>query len=393
MRFARTLPAIFLLLPFVACGGGSGSRNTTPPNNIQAINVNAGPAGNYVNGVFTSVTVCAPGSSNCQSIGGVLVDTGSFGLRVLSSALTVPLKQQNDSSGRPVVECAQFALGITWGPVQTADVKIAGEVASSIPVQVIGDPDFSSVPTGCSSQGAPQQDLSSLGANGILGIGNFIADCGPACQPGTSNNPNFYYACTASTCQVITLAQNQQVQNPVAAFLSDSNGILIDLPSTGNAPSLSGNLVFGIGTQNNNSLGNAQVLAVDGSGNISTDFESQTNIPSFLDSGSNGYFFLDSNATGITTCPKPNDGFYCPSSPINLSATNKGTNNASNTVNFTIDNANSLFSNASDNVFPTLGGPNAGVFDWGLPFFYGQKVYVAIENRNTPGGTGPFIAY
>jgi hypothetical protein len=323
----------------------------------------------------------------------VLVDTGSFGLRVLSSALTVPLQQQNDSSGRPVVECAQFALGTTWGPIKTADVKIAGEVASSIPVQVIGDSNFAAVPSGCSSQGAPQQDLNGLGANGILGIGNFIADCGPACQPGTTQNPGFYYACTGSSCQVITLNQVQQVQNPVAAFASDRNGVLVDLPSTGDAPSLSGNLIFGIGTQDNNSLGNAQVLTVDGSGNISTDFESKTNIPSFLDTGSNGYFFLDSSATGIAICPKPNDGFYCPSSPVDLSATNFGANNASNTVNFTIGNANTLFSNTSNNVFPTLGGPNSGVFDWGLPFFYGLKVFVAIENRNTPGGPGPFIAY
>jgi len=393
MPFSKLLLAVFLLLPFVACGDGSGSRSAVPPNNIQAINVNAGPAGNYVNGVFTTVTVCAPGSSNCQAVKGVLVDTGSFGLRVLSSALTVPLTQQNDSSGRAVVECAQFALGVTWGPVQTADVKIAGEIAPSIPVQVIGDPDFSSVPSGCSSQGAPQQDLNGLGANGILGIGNFIADCGPACQPGTSNNPGFYYGCTASSCQVITLNQNQQVQNPVAAFAADSNGVLVDLPSTGNAPSLSGSLIFGIGTQNNNALGNAQVLTVDGSGNITTDFKSKTNIPSFLDTGSNGYFFLDSSTTGVPTCPAPNDSFYCPSSPADLSATNSGTNNASNTVNFTIENANTLFSNLSDNVFPTLGGPNTGIFDWGLPFFYGQKVFVAIENRNTPGGTGPFVAY
>jgi hypothetical protein len=44
-------------------------------------------------------------------------------------------------------------------------------------------------------------------------------------------------------------------------------------------------------------------------------------------------------------------------------------------------------------VFPTLGGPNPSIFDWGLPFFYGRKVYTAIESRNTPGGVGPYWAY
>jgi len=67
--------------------------------NVQAIVVNAGPANTYFNGAFTSVTVCAPSTSTCQTIDGVLVDTGSSGLRVLSSALTVTLPQQTDGSG------------------------------------------------------------------------------------------------------------------------------------------------------------------------------------------------------------------------------------------------------------------------------------------------------
>jgi hypothetical protein len=78
---------------------------------------------------------------------------------------------------------------------------------------------------------------------------------------------------------------------------------------------------------------------------------------------------------------------------VNLTATNIGANNASTVVNFTIDSASTLFSNTSDNVFPTLGGPNPGAFDWGLPFFFGRKVYTAIEGASTPGGPGPYWAY
>jgi hypothetical protein len=44
-------------------------------------------------------------------------------------------------------------------------------------------------------------------------------------------------------------------------------------------------------------------------------------------------------------------------------------------------------------VFPTLGGPLSGMFDFGLPFFYGKNVYVAIDGRATPGGNGPYWAY
>jgi hypothetical protein len=127
-------------------------------------------------------------------------------------------------------------------------------------------------------------------------------------------------------------------------------------------------------------------------GNISTTFKGNP-YPSFLDTGSNAYFFLDSATTGLPTCPSPGNGFYCPSSLVSLSATNVGTNSASTTISFSIDNADTLFSNPTDAVFPALGGPNAGMFDWGLPFFYGRNVYIAIEGQSTPGGVGPYWAY
>src|SRR4029077_10019456 len=107
-------------------GGGSSSASKTnvvtqSGQNVAPITVNAGPAGNYANGAFTSVTVCVPGSSTCQTIDGVLVDTGSTGLRLLSSALTIKLTQQETGTGNPVVECLPFLGSYTWGPVQTAD--------------------------------------------------------------------------------------------------------------------------------------------------------------------------------------------------------------------------------------------------------------------------------
>src|SRR6476646_7190423 len=101
------LPGIPALLCLCAGCGGSSSHNSSPgsaSNNVQAIVVNGGPQNNYANGVFTTVTICAPGSSNCQNISGVLVDTGSFGLRVLASALGTlnsSLPQRKDGNGNP----------------------------------------------------------------------------------------------------------------------------------------------------------------------------------------------------------------------------------------------------------------------------------------------------
>ena len=44
----------------------------------------------------------------------------------------------------------------------------------------------------------------------------------------------------------------------------------------------------------------------------------------------------------------------------------------------------------------TLGAPQffANSFDWGLPFFYGRRVYTAIEGTSQPGGlAGPYVAF
>ena len=385
------------LLFTVACGGTSHSNGGggNPGSNVQAISVNLGPSGNYANGAFTSVTVCAPGTSTCQTIGGVLVDTGSSGLRILSSVLTTTLPQQKAADGNPIVECLPFVSGYTWGPVQTADVQIAGEKASSVPIQVLSDTAFT-VPSACANNGQSLDTLSALGANGILGVGVFVQDCGGACVAKGPSNPALYYECPASGCVVVGEALSQQVVNPVAFFSTDNNGVIVELPAvSGPQASVSGSLIFGIGTQSNNGLGGAKIYTVDASANFVTTYNNQSYNQSFIDSGSNGLYFLTSGITGIPVCSDATS-FYCPTTTKNLSAVNSGSNGgASGTVNFSVANADALFkNNPNAAVFDQLAGPNSlSGFDWGLPFFYGRNVFTAIEGRNTPGGTGPYWAY
>ena len=179
-------------------------------------------------------------------------------------------------------------------------------------------------------------------------------------------------------------------------FSTDNNGVVIELPAASNPEtSLSGSLIFGIGTQSNNGLGGATVYPVDDFGNFITTYKSVAYNQSFLDSGSNGLYFLDTATTGIPVCPDANY-FYCPSSTDNLSATTTGATGApSSTVSFSVANADDLFNNNPNaTVFGQLAGPNSLVgFDWGLPFFYGRNVYTAIYGQSTPGGTGPYWAY
>jgi hypothetical protein len=409
-RLAGAL-AVTVLAVTGGCGGGSSSSSSSggggggsgsPTANVQAITVNTGPAAGppsnapYVDGAFTSVTVCVPGSTtSCQTIGGILVDTGSSGLRILSSVLTISLPQQTDSSGNPIAECLPLVDGIVWGPVQTVDMTIAGEQAKSLPIQVIGSSSFSTIPASCTSQGTPEDDLASLGANGILGVGNFAQDCGSGCTVSGASNLGFYYTCPASGCVVTTESLSAQVQNPVILFATDNNGVIIELLSvTGAETSVSGSLIFGIGTQSNNGLGSATVFMVDPStGNFTTVFNGVSSTDaSFIDSGSNAIYFLDSTTTGLPTCTD-NTFWYCPTGTQNLSATNQGTNGASGTVNFVVGNADTLTSNLNDAAVNGLAGPDTGMFDWGLPFFFGRSVYTAIEGQSTPGGVGPYWAY
>src|ERR1035437_5699248 len=385
-----------------------------PASNVQPIVVDAGPEPQTfidADEAFTSVTICVHGTSTCQTIDHIQVDTGSAGLRLISSVLTITLPPENNSSGNPLDECTVFSDGYIWGPVATADITMAGEQAAGAPVQIIIPSSRSpAVPSSCSSQNpaggngneggsSNSNSVSTFGANGIIGVGLFQQDCGGFCVTNATN-PTVYYDCPPSGCIPTTATLLQQVPNPVAMFATDKNGVLIQLPSVpdGGLASVQGSLIFGIGTESNNGLGSAQVYDVPGSldknaGNFTTTFNGRT-YPGVLDSGSNGFFFNDSS---IPTCPSPNQDWFCPTtSPLLLSAQNQGTNMSSGVqVGFTIENENNL--SGSNTAFSTLAGPYGSTppaeFDWGLSFFYGRNVFTAIDGMSTPGGTGPYFAY
>ncbi|RDK03005.1 DUF3443 domain-containing protein [Paraburkholderia lacunae] len=414
--FITLLCAALLALLVSACGGGGGGSSgsaasansstsasptvsTSPSPQVVAANavqvsVDAGVSG-VPNMPFVSVTICAPGASQCETIDHVLVDTGSWGLRVFAAQLpaSMTLPQQKDGSGNLVAECMQFFDGYTWGPVKLADLQIAGEKAASLPIQVI-DPGYASVPADCASVGSPRNTPVALQANGVLGIGVFKHDCGAACvQQAVSGT---YYGCSGSVCTAIPLVEALQVANPIPYFATDNNGSVLSLPTvSGGAPSVTGQLVFGIGTQTNNTLGNAQVIGVSASnGTFTTVQNGRTYSHSILDSGSTGLFFQTS---ALPVCASPNSAYYCPSSTEQLSATIEGVNGITSAITFSVGNATAIAQTYSgDAALPLLAGPafvTSTIFDWGLPFFYGRNVYAAVEQQTTPGGTGPYVAY
>ncbi len=410
----RALVLSLVLVAIAGCGSGAGgdapstSAATLPPTpivnsiavpseNVLAISVNSGLARN-VNHAYASVTICEPGSSSsCQTIDQIIVDTGSSGLRILSSAISAPLSlpQVTDSSGDPIAECTQFAGGFSWGPLKRADVNIAGEKASSLAIHVIGEPGFAEVPARCAGTGAPLNSLYSLRANGVLGVGAFRQDCGSACAQSAS--PGIYYACPPSGCQSVVRPVHEQVQNPVSKFARDNNGIILELPAIAEdgAAGASGALVFGIGTRANNGLGSASVLTLNpATGALTTKFNDGSISESILDSGSNALYFQDSS---IPLCNSTRAaGCYCPTSTRQLTAVIQGANGINAAVSFSVANAEALMANNPGfTAFANLASPRITYpsFAWGLPFFYGRNVYVAFEGANTPAGPGPYVAF
>jgi hypothetical protein len=388
--------------------------------NVVPISVNGGPLVNanppsiYANGAFVSVQICAP-SGACQTIPDVLVDTGSVGLRLLGSQVTVPLVPLNDGSGNTLYNCVQFLdNSFLWGAVAPATIVLGGETATSTSVQVIANPSFT-IPGGCTGTNEDTQQL--LGANGILGVGPEPFDCGLACDPSVGGTPPaVYYLCSSGgTCNTTFVScgtlcndslANQQVTNPVFNFPVDNNGVILELPAvTDVAPTVTGSLIFGIGTQSNNALPSTATVLNLSSDNFTTNFGGQALTMSFIDSGSNGLFFPQINASP-TICTD-NTTWYCPASTTPLSATNVGASGSpSNTVNFSVDNFDNVTSaNPSDAAFSNIAGPqgNGGgcsssntpacIFDWGLPFFYGRNVFTAIDGTTVGTTPTPFFAY
>jgi len=429
------LLSLISVLGWVGCGGSNSSSTATTPapatNNSAAVTVGFGPLGQpggYFNGIFTTVTVCQPGTQNCSTIPNVLVDTGSIGLRVLASELTVSLTQITVGSN-PLLECIQYGdTSYSWGTMATATVNIAGETTSTVPVQVLGT---TSLPAPSSCLSTPvlpgygnDNTVGTLGANGVLGIGNGGTngpwDCGAYCESEVEYNP--YYICPGGTCEEVEVSTGVQAENPVAAFTSsDKNGVMITLPSvpTTGQPTVSGTMNFGINTQSDNAIAGAVVYPSDGCGYFPEviyggldyfDYAcsgTASGMGGFMDTGSNALYVSDSTTLSsesqpIIECPSGSSGygFYCitgggSTTLSNINLISNGTTTA--TVSLPIYNATTLI-NTANAAFNDIGGDSSppgdyadgdDFFDFGLPFFLGRTVFVGITSA-TGATTGAF---
>jgi hypothetical protein len=441
--------------------------------NTAQVGVNLGPTGNYTNGIFITVTVCQPGTTTCVQVPNVLVDTGSFGLRLLSqvqiNGSNVPLPSLSpaiDPSGGPYYECVQYGdLSYTWGEMEMATVQVGGETAtqvpgatanSGVPIQVIpvgvtapqvvyysNGTNLVAIPNQCLvypgatsigseayTGGTANNSVAALGANGIMGIGNFANDCGTYCavanqQAGTPSvigYPYMFYDTTNNLNEYILdlIPVTEQAWNPVAAFPTDNNGEMLSLPAIPAAgqSTATGTLTFGVGTESNNAIpGTATVYQLDNYGYFGSstfngvNYTSASSGGSFLDSGSNFLNISDVNilnaylnpmSLSVSDCGGSLAGWYCPSSTVTIPLLVAGTNSASTTVNLPVGNATSLLSAnfaAYNDVAVESCSPasscNASTDTWdlGLPFFYGRPIIIGFEGTMVGGVTSTYGYY
>ena len=378
----------------VAAGTWDGGKVTvaarsTALNQVPLV-VDAGPvefpSGTY-NRLYVDVTVCKPGSATqCVTVDHVAVDTGSIGLRLFDSdALDALGLDTVVVGGAEAWSCQQYGASESWGSLKTVDVRMGGELAAAIPIQLMNDP-ARAIPAACSAIGLVNT-AANFNGKGLLGLKN----TGIGIQQGGLT----WYACNSGGCSASTPAQvaaTPNITNPVAAFGADANGVIVQLqsvPAMG-ATSATGTLTFGIGTQDDNALAGVTVIPTDGY-TVRTTWQGVT-YQSVLDTGT-GFIILPSMAA-----PYCGDStVYCPATTQTLSAAISGIDSTQVAVTFDVANYFQLFGQADrpralDDIAMYIDFPDAPV-NWGLPFFFGRSVYIAYTDAATPSGNAPFVAF
>ncbi len=383
-----------ILAALLAGCSGDGSSSIPVPGSplTNQVAVIAHTPKSDFNRLTVSVTVCVPGTATCQTISDIMVDTGSVGLRLQSSALPVgfalPVKRLPD--GSQLAECELFGGGDAWGMVSQADVQIGGAKAANMPVQVIGS-DATRQPTSCPS--------GSSTSNGTLGIGIADTDCS-----GNCTMPAYYkdigqvyrfFSCSDTACTGIKGNIDSALQLPNPTAMLDGgiyNGAVLDLPAVpGDATDqVIGTLTFGVNTASNNKMTSAEVASLDSSGYITTTFNGTSFPSSYIDSGTETYS-IATDSFALCNPLKPH-GAFCVSSPATSNATITGTDGANHSVDFKIGMY--PVSGVSD-VAANYGSSTSPNFVWGAPFFFGKRVALVRRTQTAPGITqaSPFYAW
>jgi hypothetical protein len=176
-----------------------------------------------------AVTLCVPGTTTCQTFDHLL---GRHGLgRRARARIGIdpgPCRRSHEREQLAAGRVHALRRRNRMGPGEDGGRVVGGESAANLPIQLIGEKTYT-MPASCT--GSAITDFKTLAANGILGVGVYLQDCGAACaQPASSRlNPGLYYACSsAQSCAIAAVPSPSRLRIPWPRF-----------PSTTTAPSSS----------------------------------------------------------------------------------------------------------------------------------------------------------
>src|SRR5439155_26090202 len=101
----------------------------------------------------------------------------------------------------------------------------------------------------------------------------------------------------------------------------------------------------------------------------------------YLDTGSNGLYFQDSDTISLPACPGDDSDFSCPPATVSLTATTIGHNGTSASISFNVANAEALFQ-SNNAAFNDLAGIDTGNFDWVLPFCFCRPTFLVHADQS-----------
>jgi hypothetical protein len=373
-------------------GGGGGSGSASTPftddsnaylDNVIPVNVTLGLSDEGVffpNQSFVSVVVCEVNTSNCVTIDKVLVDTGSFGLRLFDSAISSLRLNSSIYQGNGVYQCAVFASGYTSGRVALVDLKLGALKATDLPIQII-DSQPKTVPRNCTQSGVkaltrPNQ----LGSNGVLGVG-------PLAYDGEPLKVYYYFLSGGQAVNISSLPNQWRLPQPVSKMNRHNNGLILTYPLADSmgALGLTGQMIFGLNTASNNSTSGATFFTTSNAGRIKVAFDGQS-YDGMIDSGANHNVFTKRS---FPTCGASD--FFCPPTPqsVNVSVSSYS-GIPSKLVSIQVADYTTYGGSA---VQPGLAGYAADNYEFilGLPFMYGRQTYIAIQGQTTGAVPQPAI--
>lgn len=389
------------IVALTACNNGSSSSATNAPS--VPISIGSGMNGYGINTMYVSITLCRDQSgTSCQTIDNIILDTGSFGLKINKSALpesfieTLPRVTTNDD--QMVYACNTFGSGYVFASEHYASLHLANDYTNNVVVQIIENAPTDEIPNSCVAKG-PFDNFENFGANGIIGVNPALTLSNSSILLYRKDVNGIYQALSESETSSVPILN----QNPLPSLQHNNNGFVIAIPPTlqNTNTNIAGKLILGVNTGGNNLITKKTNLIVASESSLSTVCNSgcfyskienpESTIPAVFDSGTNSWVFISNN---IPICSYG----YCPESPFVWNSWvfsyNFAANESYQVTGIITKDEESGGEDLSFSVMPGWGYENTNNETlYGSPFFFGKNVYIVFPSKKSSSPIWGFESY